>query len=106
MTQEQKLKVLVVGAGLGGCAAAMAMHHAGFEVIIVEKIRQFQRLGDSLGLGENALRLLERWGCTEKIKKIGNKSPVMHIRRYDTGDIIATQRYVLLTHLRRSLTQL
>lgn len=92
MKQDQNMKVLVVGAGLGGCAAAMAMHYAGFEVVIVEKIRQFQRLGDSLGLGENALRLLDKWGCTDKIKRIGNKSPVFHIRRFDTGEIIATNR--------------
>lgn len=100
-TADKKLKVLICGvcylqcfdvqhllmhnsnqAGLGGCAAAMAMHYQGFEVVIYEKIRQFQRLGDSLGLGENALRLLDRWGCTDKIKAIGNTSPVFHIRRF------------------------
>jgi len=90
--QEKGMRVLIVGAGLGGCAAAMAMHFQGFEVIIYEKIRKFQRLGDSLGLGENALRLLDQWGCTDKIKAIGNTSPVFHIRRFDTGEIIATQR--------------
>lgn len=43
-------------------------------------------------MGENALRLLERWGAADKLRKIGNKSPVMHVRRWDTGEIIATQR--------------
>jgi 2-polyprenyl-6-methoxyphenol hydroxylase-like FAD-dependent oxidoreductase len=58
----QKMKVVIIGAGLGGCATAMAMHYQGFEVVIYEKIRKFARLGDSLGLGENALKLLRRWG--------------------------------------------
>ncbi|GAA5970679.1 hypothetical protein JCM11641_007397 [Rhodosporidiobolus odoratus] len=90
--EADKLKVVVVGAGLGGLAAAMAMHYAGYEVIVYEKIRKFLRLGDSLGVGENALRLLTKWGCREKLIMIGNKCPVMHIRRWDTGEIIATQR--------------
>ncbi|KZT51429.1 FAD/NAD(P)-binding domain-containing protein [Calocera cornea HHB12733] len=91
-TGTDKFKVIIVGAGLGGCACAMAMHYAGFEVVVYEKIKKFLRLGDSLGLGENALRLLERWGCLDKIVAIGNKSPVFHMRRYDTGEILATQR--------------
>jgi len=57
-----KFKVIIIGAGLGGCATAMAMHYQGFEVVMYEKVRKFQRLGDSLGLGENALKLLKRWG--------------------------------------------
>jgi len=57
-----KFKVVIIGAGLGGCATAMAMHYQGFDVVMYEKIKKFQRLGDSLGLGENALKLLRRWG--------------------------------------------
>ncbi|GAA5908588.1 hypothetical protein JCM6882_003685 [Rhodosporidiobolus microsporus] len=89
--EGDRLKVVVVGAGLGGLAAAMAMHHAGFEVVVYEKIRKFLRLGDSLGVGENALRLLTRWGARERIVKIGNKCPVMFVRRWDTGEVIAMQ---------------
>jgi len=57
-----KFKVIIIGAGLGGCATAMAMHYQGFDVVMYEKVRKFQRLGDSLGFGENALKLLRRWG--------------------------------------------
>jgi 2-polyprenyl-6-methoxyphenol hydroxylase-like FAD-dependent oxidoreductase len=57
-----KFKVIIIGAGLGGCATAMAMHYQGFDVVMYEKVREFQRLGDSLGLGVNALKLLKRWG--------------------------------------------
>ncbi|KDQ57616.1 hypothetical protein JAAARDRAFT_193917 [Jaapia argillacea MUCL 33604] len=85
------IKVIIVGAGLGGCAAALAMHYAGFEVTIFEKIRKFDRLGDSLGLGENALRLLARWGLHDQLIKIGNKSEDMQIRRWNDGTILAVQ---------------
>ena len=81
----------MVGAGLGGCATAMAMHAQGFQVEIFEKVRQFLRLGVSLGLGENALRLLERWGLHEELIKTGNKSEMLQIRHWETGEIIAQQ---------------
>jgi len=69
----------------------MAMHYQGFEVVIYEKIKKFLRLGDSLGLGENALRLLERWGLHEQLIAIGNKSEFLQIRHWQSGEIIAQQ---------------
>ncbi|RDL40260.1 Uncharacterized protein BP5553_00239 [Venustampulla echinocandica] len=69
----------------------MAMHYQGFEVQIFEKIHKFLRLGDSLGLGENALRLLERWGLHDNLVAIGNKSEFMQIRHWKSGEIMAQQ---------------
>ncbi len=59
---------------------------------MLDKVRQFQRLGDSLGLGENAYRLLARWGCNvNEIQAIGNQAPTMAIRRWHDGKILAEQ---------------
>ena len=93
MPPEPGMKVIVVGAGLGGCATALAMKNAGFEVVVFEKIRKFLRLGDSLGLGENALKLLDRWspGLREDFVEIGNKSEFMQIRRWKDGKLLARQ---------------
>ncbi|KAK3372668.1 hypothetical protein B0H63DRAFT_551517 [Podospora didyma] len=87
------LRVVIVGAGLGGCAAALALHHHGHEVIaVLDKVQAFQRLGDSLGLGENAYKLLARWGCNIKeIQEIGNQAPTMKIRRWHDGKVLAEQ---------------
>jgi 2-polyprenyl-6-methoxyphenol hydroxylase-like FAD-dependent oxidoreductase len=89
---KYKFKVIIIGAGLGGCANAMAMHYQGFDVVMYEKIREFQRLGDSLGLGENALKLLRRWGVDKQIVAIGNKSPTFTIRRWYDGKEMTKQR--------------
>ncbi|MCJ1393746.1 hypothetical protein MMC18_006622 [Xylographa bjoerkii] len=69
------------------------MHHAGFAVRIFDRVRQFQRLGDSLGLGENALLLLDRWvpALRARLVGIGNKSPLMQIRRWQDGKVLVQQ---------------
>lgn len=86
--------VIVIGAGLGGCAAALAMKHHGHDVAVYEKLASFRRLGDSLGLGENALKLLRRWGGDQlyfALTSIGNQSENMQIRRWHDGKILAQQ---------------
>ncbi len=69
------------------------MKNAGFDVMMFEKIRRFDRLGDSLGLGQNALKLLDRWapGLPDKFLEIGNKSKYMQVRRWKDGKILAQQ---------------
>ncbi|OAA59577.1 Aromatic-ring hydroxylase-like protein [Niveomyces insectorum RCEF 264] len=97
MASSDRMKVIVVGAGLGGCAAALAMRHHGHDVVVYEKIRTFRRLGDSLGLGENALKLLQRWGAGgspplyDRLIRIGNQAETMQIRRWHDGKVLAEQ---------------
>jgi salicylate hydroxylase len=86
--------VIVIGAGLGGCACALALKHHGHQVTIYERLRGFKRLGDSLGLGENALKLLDRWGgrgLYDSLTSIGNQAENMQIRRWNDGKILAQQ---------------
>lgn len=86
--------MIVIGAGLGGCAAALAMKYHGHDVAVYEKLSSFRRLGDSLGLGENALKLLRRWSGDRlyfSLTSIGNQSEDMQIRRWHDGKILAQQ---------------
>jgi salicylate hydroxylase len=69
----------------------MAMHAQSFSVSVFDKVHQFARLGDSLGLGETALRLLRRRGLHDRLVEIGNKSESMQIRRWGDGKILAQQ---------------
>ncbi|KAI1379872.1 putative monooxygenase [Hypoxylon crocopeplum] len=92
--KKEPIKVIVIGAGLGGCACALALKHHGHSVVVLERLKGFRRLGDSLGLGENALKLLERWGGTSlyrRLTSIGNQAPDMQIRRWHDGKILAQQ---------------
>lgn len=70
------------------------MKHHGHDVAVYEKLTTFRRLGDSLGLGENALKLLRRWGgdrLYESLTAIGNQAEEMQIRRWHDGKVLAQQ---------------
>jgi len=85
---------IIIGAGLGGCAAALALKAQGFDVTVYERLKTFRRLGDSLGLGENALKLLRRWGgqrLYDDLCAIGNQAEDMQIREWSSGRVLARQ---------------
>ena len=58
MTQE----LLVAGGGIGGLAAAVGAHRAGWEVRLFEQASAFSEVGAGLQLGPNATRILREWG--------------------------------------------
>ena len=52
------MRVLIVGAGIGGCAAGWALKQAGFEVLLVEKVDEIKEVGAGISLWSNATRVL------------------------------------------------
>jgi salicylate hydroxylase len=82
------LSVTVVGAGLGGLCAALALRREGHEVVIYEH-RDFEGdTGANLGIVSNGTRWLEHWGVD-----IGSAMPnvlkKLLIHKWDTGEIVS-----------------
>lgn len=43
------VRIVIVGAGIGGLACAIESRQVGHEVTLLESVKQFRRLGDSIG---------------------------------------------------------
>ena len=57
--------IVIVGAGLGGLAAAIALRHRGHHAIVVDKTRELGEVGGPLGISPPTLRLFDVWGMLE-----------------------------------------
>lgn len=62
--------VLIVGGGIGGLAAALALSQAGREIRLVEQAGAFGEIGAGLQLGPNAIRCLDRLGVWEPLRDL------------------------------------
>jgi 2-polyprenyl-6-methoxyphenol hydroxylase-like FAD-dependent oxidoreductase len=61
-------KAIVVGGGIGGAAAAVALNRRGWEVEVLERAPSFAELGAGLSLWPNALRALDALGLGEPVR--------------------------------------
>ena len=62
------MRIIVVGAGIGGLCAAIALRRAGHEVAVYEKTPEMGEVGAGLSLWANALAALDGLGLREAIR--------------------------------------
>ncbi|MFB9463776.1 FAD-dependent monooxygenase [Streptomyces cinereospinus] len=61
----------VVGGGIGGLAAAVALHRRGWQVEVLERAPEFTEVGAGISLWPNALRALEALGLAGAVRALG-----------------------------------
>lgn len=64
-------RLIVVGGGIGGLAAALSAASSGNEVIVLERAREFGEIGAGIQLAPNGLHALDLLGVGDKIARIG-----------------------------------
>lgn len=79
---------LIIGAGIGGLSAAIALQRAGWEVAVHERAPSLEPVGAGLALWANALTALDRLGIGERVRAAGVPNTDGWIYR-DTGERLA-----------------
>ena len=65
------LKAIVVGAGMGGLTAAIALKQVGYRVEVYDRVRQLRPAGAGISLWSNGVKVLNRLGLGAEIAVIG-----------------------------------
>ena len=77
------LRAVVVGGGIGGIAAAVALARAGIDVEVHEQAQQLAEVGAGVSLAPNGLRMLERLGVGEQVRRMGARYASAQLRLPD-----------------------
>jgi 2-polyprenyl-6-methoxyphenol hydroxylase-like FAD-dependent oxidoreductase len=112
---SDRRRALVVGAGIGGLATAVALRRAGLEVSVLERAPELTEVGAGLSLWPNALRALDALGLGDQVRAAGVPQLTGGLRRPDGrwlaradtgevsrrfGDVVMIARPELLAVLR------
>ncbi|KAB8224127.1 hypothetical protein BDV33DRAFT_227496 [Aspergillus novoparasiticus] len=84
------LQVIVVGAGIGGMAAALTLGSKGHHVIILESAPKLLEVGAGIQVSPNMLRIFDRWGVSPLIHSKDVALEHIHVRRWQDGSLLGT----------------
>ncbi|PSK46164.1 ubiquinone biosynthesis monooxygenase COQ6 [Elsinoe australis] len=66
-----QLKVIIVGAGMGGLACAIACRRAGVDVTVLEKNDQLTEIGAGVQITPNATQIMRHFGLIDRLLEAG-----------------------------------
>jgi salicylate hydroxylase len=81
-------RIAIVGGGIGGLTAAIALTRKGTTVEVLEQATALPALGASFQLGPNAVRLLNALGLLPELREIGVLAPSVELRRFDDDSVL------------------
>ncbi len=79
--------IAIIGAGIGGVAAGVALHRAGFAVKVFERAGQLREAGAGMSLWPNGTGVLQQLGLLQAVASRG-QSGTHFLVRSQTGDVL------------------
>jgi 6-hydroxynicotinate 3-monooxygenase len=81
------LRIAIVGAGMGGLAAAAALRRVGIEIVVYEQAAQFARIGAGIQIGCNAMKVLRELGLEQRMRAQSFYPRSWNNRDWRTGEV-------------------
>jgi len=85
------MRVIVIGAGIGGLAAKLTLRRCGIDVEVFEQASELREVGAGIQISPNASRILHRLGLEEPMRRLGVRPQAVVFRRWDDGRELARQ---------------
>ncbi len=65
------MKICIVGAGIGGCVAALSLARQGHDIEVYESVQELSPLGVGINLLPHAVQVLEQLGLSSRLELLG-----------------------------------
>jgi salicylate hydroxylase len=88
----RKPRIAIVGGGIGGLAAALALEQRGAETIVCEQSGALSEIGAGLNLTPNTVKALRSLGLNDAVEGIGFETDFLNIRNWKSGRFTSRQR--------------
>lgn len=84
------MKIIIIGAGLGGLSAAICFARRNHRVIVLEQRPTLSPQGGGINVRPGASRIMHTWGLRPDLEKIGDPTGAFLLRNMATGEVAMT----------------
>ena len=82
------LSIGIVGGGIGGLTAAIALKRCGFEAIVFEQAEELGEVGAGLTISKNAARVFDELGLGSELAALDNPCPHLGSMHHESGEVL------------------
>jgi 2-polyprenyl-6-methoxyphenol hydroxylase-like FAD-dependent oxidoreductase len=81
-------RISIVGGGIGGLRAALALQHFGYRVVIFEQARELREIGAGVIISPNAMHAFNFLGVGERVASEAGPAEALVTRHFQTGAVL------------------
>jgi salicylate hydroxylase len=81
-------RICIIGGGVGGLSAALALQHFGYRVSLFEQTRELREIGAGVIITPNAMHALNFLNVGERVSKEAGPTEASVARHFRTGEVI------------------
>jgi 2-polyprenyl-6-methoxyphenol hydroxylase-like FAD-dependent oxidoreductase len=96
VNSSEQRRAIVVGAGIGGLTAALALRRAGLDVVVVEREPRLREVPAAVALGPGAVEILRGLGLGEAVEAVGSASEAATVRTWRGRQLAAASPPLLV----------
>src|SRR5947209_5560142 len=83
-------RIIVVGGGIGGLGAAVALANRGHRCVVLERAARFAEIGAGIQIAPNGLHALDRLGLSASVPGITQYMETLRFMDGLTGELVAS----------------
>ncbi|AIX73798.1 monooxygenase [Pantoea sp. PSNIH4] len=82
------MKAIVIGGGIGGMCAALALEKSGYQTEVYEAVSEIKPVGAAISIWPNGVKCLNYLGLGEQLRALGGNMAMMAYHDFRQGEVL------------------